>query len=110
MLDKLSVDCAGGDSPSDTALMRRVDWRILPVMFLTYFLQFLDKLSLNVFPFSQLACDSGESGLKNKTVRQRYGPPNRPGHEWERLLLASNGIFHCVCCGRDTAGYVCSIS
>ena len=49
MPHKLSVDGAGGDSPPDTALMRRVDWRILPVMFLTYFLQFLDKLSLNVF-------------------------------------------------------------
>lgn len=49
MPDKLSVDSAGGDSPPDTALIRRVDWRILPVMFLTYFLQFLDKLSLNVF-------------------------------------------------------------
>lgn len=36
------------DVPDDTALMRRVDWRILPVMFLTYFLQFLDKVSLNV--------------------------------------------------------------
>lgn len=32
----------------DTALMRQADWRILPVMFLTYFLQFLDKVSLNV--------------------------------------------------------------
>lgn len=36
------------DVPDDTALMRRVDRRILPVMFLTYFLQFLDKVSLNV--------------------------------------------------------------
>ena len=35
----------------DTALMRRVDWRILPVMFLRYFLQFLDKVSLNVPTF-----------------------------------------------------------
>lgn len=55
MPNKPSVDCAGGDSLHDTALIRRVDWRILPVMFLTYFLQFLDKLSLNVFlPFSFL--------------------------------------------------------
>lgn len=37
-----------GDLHDDRALLRRVDWRILPVMFLTYFLQFVDKISLNV--------------------------------------------------------------
>jgi hypothetical protein len=42
------IDYAVGDCHDDTALLRRVDWRILPVMFLTYFLQFLDKVSLNV--------------------------------------------------------------
>ncbi|PLN80414.1 MFS general substrate transporter [Aspergillus taichungensis] len=31
----------------DAALLRKIDWRILPIMFLTYFLQFLDKVSLN---------------------------------------------------------------
>jgi hypothetical protein len=42
------VDYAVGDCHDDTALLRRIDWRILPVMFLTYFLQFVDKISLNV--------------------------------------------------------------
>lgn len=42
------VDDAVGDCHDDTALLRRIDWRILPVMFLTYFLQFVDKISLNV--------------------------------------------------------------
>ncbi|XHG08009.1 hypothetical protein AWENTII_011138 [Aspergillus wentii] len=31
----------------DARLMRKIDWQILPIMFLTYFLQFLDKVSLN---------------------------------------------------------------
>jgi hypothetical protein len=33
---------------SDTSLLRRIDVRILPIMFLAYFLQFLDKVCLNV--------------------------------------------------------------
>lgn len=41
------VDNAG-DCHDDTALLRHIGWRILPVMFLTYFLQFVDKISLNV--------------------------------------------------------------
>jgi hypothetical protein len=32
----------------DAALLRRIDWRIIPIMFLAYFLQFLDKVVLNV--------------------------------------------------------------
>lgn len=49
MPQKPSVEYAISQEVSDdTALMRRADWRILPVMFLTYFLQFLDKVSLNV--------------------------------------------------------------
>lgn len=47
--EKLAADdYAVGDLHNDRALMRRVDWRILPIMFLTYFLQFVDKVSLNV--------------------------------------------------------------
>ena len=49
MSGKLSGDdYAVGDLHDDRALLRKVDWRILPVMFLTYFLQFVDKISLNV--------------------------------------------------------------
>lgn len=33
----------------DKKLLRKVDWHLLPIMFLTYFLQMLDKLSINVF-------------------------------------------------------------
>ncbi|KAL4780659.1 N2227-like protein-domain-containing protein [Aspergillus varians] len=36
------------DSAAVHSLLRRIDWRILPIMFLTYFLQFLDKVCLNV--------------------------------------------------------------
>jgi hypothetical protein len=32
----------------DKSLLRQIDWRILPIMFLAYFLQFLDKVVLNV--------------------------------------------------------------
>jgi hypothetical protein len=36
------------DIRTEQALLRRIDWRIIPIMFLAYFLQFLDKVVLNV--------------------------------------------------------------
>ena len=30
------------------ALRRKIDWRIVPIMFLCYTMQFIDKVSLNV--------------------------------------------------------------
>lgn len=45
----VSSDYAVGEMEHhDKKLLRRVDWQILPIMFLTYFLQFVDKISLNV--------------------------------------------------------------
>lgn len=43
-----AVDYGLGDLHDDLALLRQIDWRILPTMFLTYLLQFLDKVALNV--------------------------------------------------------------
>lgn len=44
-----SHDYALGEmQQSDKILLRRIDWQVLPIMFMTYFLQFLDKVSLNV--------------------------------------------------------------
>lgn len=45
-----TIDYGLGDLHDDSELLRRIDWRILPIMFLTYFLQFLDKVALNVCP------------------------------------------------------------
>lgn len=42
------VDYAEGEMLDDKKLLRKVDWQILPTMFMTYFLQFLDKITLNV--------------------------------------------------------------
>ncbi|KAL5335005.1 major facilitator superfamily domain-containing protein [Aspergillus crustosus] len=47
---------------SDKSLLRRIDWRILPVMFLTYFLQFLDKVVLNYANVMNLQADLDMSG------------------------------------------------
>lgn len=32
----------------DKKLIRKIDWQILPIMFLTYFLQMIDKIAINV--------------------------------------------------------------
>lgn len=49
-----AIDYGLGDLHDDSVLLRRIDWRILPIMFLTYFLQFLDKVALNVCPDTHL--------------------------------------------------------
>lgn len=42
-------DVAAGDIPVDIdALRRKIDWRIVPLMFCCYTMQFLDKVILNV--------------------------------------------------------------
>lgn len=41
-------DALEGNQKPVQSLLRRIDWRIVPIMFLTYFLQFLDKVCLNV--------------------------------------------------------------
>jgi hypothetical protein len=33
---------------TEAALVRKIDWRIVPTLFLAYFLQFLDKVAINV--------------------------------------------------------------
>ncbi|KAF9894469.1 hypothetical protein FE257_007972 [Aspergillus nanangensis] len=61
--DKLAASDYGvGGLHNDKSLLRRVDWRILPVMFLTYFLQFVDKVSLNYANVMGLQEDLGMSG------------------------------------------------
>ncbi|KAL3474259.1 major facilitator superfamily domain-containing protein [Aspergillus californicus] len=60
--DTDKIDYAVGECHDDAELLRRVDWRILPVMFLTYFLQFLDKVSLNYANVMSLQEDLGMSG------------------------------------------------
>ena len=33
---------------NETALVRKIDWHIVPILFAAYFLQFLDKVIINV--------------------------------------------------------------
>jgi hypothetical protein len=42
-------DCAlGSVLMNDKKLLRKIDYHLLPIMFLTYFLQMIDKISINV--------------------------------------------------------------
>lgn len=36
---------------SDKSLLRKIDWRIVPIMFACYTMQFVDKVLINVSPF-----------------------------------------------------------
>ncbi|KAJ5335596.1 hypothetical protein N7452_007999 [Penicillium brevicompactum] len=47
--DKSSLEdyALGSIAVDDNRLLRKVDWHLLPIMFLTYFLQMIDKISIN---------------------------------------------------------------
>ena len=47
-LTKIGASNAALSETSFVALQRKVDWRIVPIMFLCYTMQFIDKVSLNV--------------------------------------------------------------
>ena len=53
---------------NDKALVRKIDWRVLPIMFLIYFLQFLDKVTLNV-----------SEGRERREEREKKGGKKRAG-------------------------------
>ena len=42
------VDDPDDSAINETALVRKIDWHIVPIMFAAYFLQFLDKVIINV--------------------------------------------------------------
>lgn len=46
----------------DSTLLRKIDWRIVPIMFACYFLQFLDKVLINYANVMGLAKDLGMKG------------------------------------------------
>ncbi|GAO16713.1 hypothetical protein UVI_02002590 [Ustilaginoidea virens] len=50
-------DAAGVDAVDLNALRRRIDWHIVPLMFLCYTMQFLDKVILNYAAVMGLASD-----------------------------------------------------
>lgn len=69
----VSEDCALGSlAMDDKKLLRKIDWQILPIMFLTYFLQMIDKISINV-GVSLSACPLSNTDIA--PVRKRNGPP-----------------------------------
>ncbi|EOD49509.1 putative allantoate permease protein [Neofusicoccum parvum UCRNP2] len=59
-------DFSDGDVPADEvnekALLRKIDWRIVPILFLTYFLQFLDKVVVNYANLMGIQKDLGMKG------------------------------------------------
>lgn len=51
------IQNAGNDaSPvNEKLVVRKIDWRIIPIMFACYTMQFLDKVLINVSPLFQQA-------------------------------------------------------
>ncbi|KAJ5285929.1 hypothetical protein N7524_001235 [Penicillium chrysogenum] len=56
-------DCAlGSIAMDDKKLLRKLDWHILPLMLMTYFLQMIDKISINYANVMGLQDDLGMTG------------------------------------------------
>ena len=74
-------DSHDADSISIKALRRRIDWRIVPLMFGCYTMQFLDKVILNV-SYNKLK----QHRTNSIPVLGRHGYSKRPTSCWQRLL------------------------
>ncbi|RMJ25086.1 Male sterility protein [Aspergillus sp. HF37] len=59
---KYEAEYGEGEVHDDTKLLSKIDWQVLPTMFMTYFLQFVDKISLNYANVMGLRDDLGMSG------------------------------------------------
>ena len=71
-------------------LRRRIDWRVLPLAFLCYTMQFLDKVLINV------SCCLSESNsvLTECVVRCGHGLTQRLGAQGQQLLQCCYRVLH----------------
>lgn len=74
-------DSHDANSISIKALRRKVDWRIVPVMFGCYTMQFLDKVILNV-SYNNIK----QHRTNRLSVLSRHGYSKGPASCWQRLL------------------------
>jgi hypothetical protein len=65
--DHTDAESAGIDV---AALRRRIDWRIVPIMFACYVLQFVDKVVINVSSSLQSGCRRCSEALSNNVTSQ----------------------------------------
>ncbi|KAH0013989.1 hypothetical protein KCU78_g8890, partial [Aureobasidium melanogenum] len=73
-INEMNIDVqssSGGktDNGAEAALVRKIDWRIIPTLFIAYFLQFLDKVAVNVRYHRLHAASQTSSVLKHTKQR-----------------------------------------
>ena len=79
--------------PADLgALKRRIDWHILPLAFLCYLMQSIDKVLINVIGCSSLP----NITLTLSIVRCSHGSTGGLGVKRQRLLKCCYRVFHCL--------------
>lgn len=80
------------------ALRRKVDWQIVPLMFLCYTMQFLDKVSLNVRSISVLTISDCTICLTFvlATVRGSHGTEQGAQVERQRFHECGYCFLHCL--------------
>ena len=83
---------AQGESVNLRALRRRIDWHILPLAFLCYTMQFIDKVLINV-----IGCSSPSNiTLTLAAVCCSHESAQGFGAEGQQLLKCCHRIFHCL--------------
>lgn len=83
---------------NERALVRKIDWMMMPLMFCCYFLQYMDKTL-------SMACE-GPSGLQltdSSQLRIHHGSQRRHRLERERLLLCGFDILRILLLLRASA-------
>jgi hypothetical protein len=92
-----SLDARGHDI---SALRHKVDRRIVPILFLCYLMNFIDKVALNVRTVV-VECQNFTI-LIRRPVCGSYGSQQGPRTPSERVLKRSNRILRRISVGRDT--------
>lgn len=76
-------------------LRRKVDWYIVPVMFLCYTMQFIDKVSLNV---SFTLREASRTRANTQEVCSCHGVAKGTQAQRQRFYQRRNSIFHRISC------------
>ena len=87
--DGKSMEAAGVD---DKRLVRKVDWRIVPIMFACYTMQFVDKVNINVRQDSNIAMPAVFLWLIY-VVRRCHGLAAGPQAQGSAVLLGCHRLL-----------------
>ena len=85
--DEANLTCE--DTATMPTLLRKIDWRIVPIMFFVYLMNLIDKVALNVSEKRGVTTIWADRSL----VRRSDGAQQRSQPARRRIFEHSDGIF-----------------